>query len=35
MSAGRGTESVEALLGRQRGELKAGQERVDQWAEGE
>lgn len=33
MLAGRGTGSVEALLGRQQGELKGGQERVGQWAE--
>lgn len=35
MPAGRGTGSVEALLGKQRGELKGGQERAGQWAEGE
>lgn len=34
MLAGRGTESVEALLVRQRGELAAAQEMDAQWAEG-
>lgn len=34
MQAGQGTESVEALLGRLPGELREGQERADQLAEG-
>lgn len=34
MLAGRGTESVEALLVRQRGELVGAQEKDARWAEG-
>lgn len=34
MLAGRGTESVEALLVRQRGELAGAQEKDAQWAVG-
>lgn len=34
MPAGRGTGSVEALLGKQQGELRGEQETAGQWAEG-